>query len=633
MKVTIAKKLILALIISVGFLSTAHSQSKYNKNIPDQAHNQMNAYLRYGISTFAFTPTGGWIIVAKNGRSFARNIPEACNKKVKELISKGHKVEHVAFSNQSTNSWIIVTDKATFSRNIPNDCYERIKKYEAQGKKIKMVAFPNKKGVSNSWVIITKDGKFAARNIDDECYQIIRNLSQAPYKGGRPLRKIDFVAFSPQGGFAITADDYHISMNIAGDCLGKMNEYRKAKNKISIIAFTPNGKGWSIISNNKTTRSINDPIRTFESNVGGQSIWQTMRDSAITGLSVAMVIDGKVAWSTSYGFLAAGDRNKAAHPESIFQAASISKVLAAIGAYKMVDQRRVGLDEDLQRGKLATPIPIHPCFRNTGTTRNINIRNILNHQSGIDGNDAIFSGRGCNVQEGGYRGYPNSTRVTSLPEIDEIVYGGGSKANTRPVTITHRPQTGGGSNYSGPGFSVLQKLTEELTGQKYASWMKSNVLDLLQMNKSAFTTNPERMYHSKELTWGFQSGNVRNRYPEYAAAGLYSNVEDLSNVVIMLNNNGLFGNRRLLSSQNARLLTQGTGLNTSRREIVSTKDVYYCHGGINRGYRSFLIGFPNIQNNTKGIKNAGIIVMYSGSSSAVRFQVINSIIRAYDLDR
>ena len=69
---------------------------------------------------------------------------------------------------------------------------------------------------------------------------------------------------------------------------------------------------------------------------------------------------------------------------------------------------------------------------------------------------------------------------------------------------------------------------------------EENVLDPLGMSNSRFTTAPEKFYKERDLTWGHQGRKVvRNRYPEYAAAGLYSNCIDLSNVIIMLNNQGL----------------------------------------------------------------------------------------------
>ena len=64
------------------------------------------------------------------------------------------------------------------------------------------------------------------------------------------------------------------------------------------------------------------------------------------------------------------------------------------------------------------------------------------------------------------------------------------------------------------------------------------------MNKSDFLINPENNYDefSRGHSISGQSFPVM-RYPQYAAAGLYTNAEELSNLIIMINNNGMFKNK------------------------------------------------------------------------------------------
>ena len=86
------------------------------------------------------------------------------------------------------------------------------------------------------------------------------------------------------------------------------------------------------------------------------------------------------------------------------------------------------------------------------------------------GRGISFENSNCEVQNGGYGGYDESTKINNLPNTEEIVKGSGN-ADTKPITITYNP-TSTSSNYSGPGFTILQKLTEDLTGEKYEAWMK-----------------------------------------------------------------------------------------------------------------------------------------------------------------
>ncbi|MFC7641024.1 hypothetical protein ACFQX6_08505 [Streptosporangium lutulentum] len=57
---------------------------------------------------------------------------------------------------------------------------------------------------------------FHARGVDDECYQMMRNLTQ----GGRRLTR---VAFPPEGGWAVIAQDEFYVRGIDDACFTQLN--------------------------------------------------------------------------------------------------------------------------------------------------------------------------------------------------------------------------------------------------------------------------------------------------------------------------------------------------------------------------------------------------------------------------
>jgi len=624
------------LLCIIGVLSI-NSQIKFNRNIPNEAHKKITQLLPKGISNFSFSPNGGWVVITKTNESFSRNIPNDCYAKIQDLKSGGHKIVQVSFPpKEGKNSWIIVTDKTTFSRNIPKECYAKIQEFKKKGKRIKSVSFPYKSNnnSNNSWIIITTDSSFFARNIPDECYQILRNIRQSDMPDKRAVRKINQVSFTPSGGWVVLADDYFFARNIPDDAFKQLKSFRSMKYRSHTIAFTPNGKGWSLIANDKYSRVPKDLIRKFESDVNGKSIWQVMRDSFVPAVSVAVVINGKIAWSTAYGHLQKGKKSYAAHPESMFQAASISKVFAAIGVHKLVDQRKVSLRENLlTSGKLKTIIPIHKCLNKNDfeNFKNLTVENILQHKSGIDGRGAIIkmknNNKDCDLDEnnniqyqgknsgGGYGGY---ITLSKTPDIDKLM---------KSVNITYNPSdkpNGKSSWYSGSAFTTLQKLTEDVTGKTYASWMRSNIFDPLQMNESRFTINPEKYYKAEDLARGHSvNGNMFKirRYPQYAAAGLYTNAIELANMIIMINDEGVFNRRRMLSSTAMNnLIGKDMGINV-------TSGGNYYHGGVNKGFVTYFSGYPKLNN--KGINNAGIVVLTNGDNN-IRELVKNAIKKVYE---
>lgn len=628
-----------SLLLSIFLLSSIglSAQNIFNRRIPQAAHVKIQALKSQGINTLSFAPNGGWIVTTNRGQQASASIPSACLQKVKAYQRAGRKIKDVIFHPAGGDRWIVLTDAGFFARGIPDACYQKMNQLKSQGQKITQVVFPPNKTNRESWLILTESGRFHAKNIDDECYQMLKNLSQSPYGDRQVPRKINYVAFSPNGGWLILAQDYHITKNIDRECDSRLNTYKNAKTYIKRVVFTPKNNGWSILYGGRYIQGAKDPIRDFEASVANTSLQRRMQALKIPGVSVAMVINSKLAWSTGYGHLNKESTTHAVHPNSIFQAASISKVLAAIGAYEMIELGKVRLDDNLNNnGFLENPIPANSCLRNFRDRGQVTIRNILNHQSGIDGgNDNSNINAPCNEAQGrGYRGYVSTIRSQDLPNIDQIVLGQ-SPASTKRVRITYDNARGLRNNYSGPAFSVLQKLTEDLnTGSNYASWMDANVLKRMGMQSSSFTTNPEAKYANQDLSMGFdfsKNSAIRNRYPESAAAGLYTNAEDLANVIIMLNQNGIFNGRRVLNPNSVKLLRDdGVGIN-KRDGNVRASNSYYAHGGTNEGYKTFLIGFPDIKNHPKGVKNAGIIVMINSDQASFRYEIINAIIKAYNL--
>lgn len=98
----------------------------------------------------------------------------------------------------------------------------------------------------------------------------------------------------------------------------------------------------------------------------------------VNAVSIAVVRDRKLDWARAYGF-ADKERKVAATPDTLFQAGSISKPIAALAALKRVDSGQLDLDrnvnEYLKSWKLRDNefTPVHK----------VTVRNILNHTAGL----------------------------------------------------------------------------------------------------------------------------------------------------------------------------------------------------------------------------------------------------------
>src|SRR5262245_9688433 len=63
----------------------------------------------------------------------------------------------------------------------------------------------------------------------------------------------------------------------------------------------------------------------------------------VPGVSMAVVVDRKIAWAQSFGVLEIGKATPV-DTDTVFQAASISKPVAAIAALRLVEQGKLSLD-------------------------------------------------------------------------------------------------------------------------------------------------------------------------------------------------------------------------------------------------------------------------------------------------
>ena len=65
------------------------------------------------------------------------------------------------------------------------------------------------------------------------------------------------------------------------------------------------------------------------------SLADRMEALGVPGVSVAVLLDGEIAWARGYGF-ADIESNRPVTPSTLFQAASISKPVAALAALQLV---------------------------------------------------------------------------------------------------------------------------------------------------------------------------------------------------------------------------------------------------------------------------------------------------------
>ncbi|GHJ47286.1 hypothetical protein Cs7R123_46280 [Catellatospora sp. TT07R-123] len=596
----------------VGEAAQAAPFNYFDRRIPDEAHLKIAELAPQGISAVAFTPSNGWVVVTQTGTYFARNIPPECFTTLGQLIASGVQINCVAFPPAGGNSWVITGNGGFFCRNIPQECADTIAQRYTAGQPVTDVAFPP--GGANSWTVATATG-FFARNVDDECFQMMRNLTQA----GRSVTR---VAFPYTGGWTVVAQDEFFARNIDAECYQQMNAFAAGGWQLHTIAFSPVNNGWSLCSRGPVPPLPPDPIRQIERMVGnGMGMWASMAATGAPGVAAAFLVNNQIAWSTGYGWLEAG-QPVATHPESAFQAASISKAVASLGFMRLV-QTSMGalpLNADV-RPLLNWPLGQRACLA-PGPAPTLDL--LLAHRAGVIGRGSTFPLNACAGFDansgGGFSGYGPGVPV---PTLLDVLNGLG---NSPRVELSTTPGTQ--YHYSGPGFTVLQRMLEQRTGQTLAQYMANQIFAPLGMTTSSYDLAP-----AFQLAAGHVGGAVipgkRNRYPESAAAGLYTNVLDLGTLLGYLNRawtapGDIPG--PLNKASVTTMLSPGPTPDMGRGWFLTapgTPNFSYNHTGSNFGFKTEIRGYP-----TRGM---GYAILTNGDDFNLVTAIADAIRATYGL--
>ncbi|MEL6194371.1 MAG: serine hydrolase domain-containing protein [Bacteroidota bacterium] len=326
----------------------------------------------------------------------------------------------------------------------------------------------------------------------------------------------------------------------------------------------------------------------------------------IQGVSIAFFEEGEIKWTRTYGTLSASDSTEIA-PSTLFQAASISKPVTAVGALQLVERGEIELDAAVNTYLQDWQIPENEFTKD----RPVTLRDLLSHSSGMT--------------VGGFDGYPDRNPIPNLIEILD----GEGPANSEPIRVVATP--GSAFKYSGGGYTVVQKLIEDISGNTFQAYMQENVLGKAGTENSTFAQPLPKSDEARAAVG--HNGNREeipgkyNTYPELAAAGLWTTPSDLAAFAMSIQKAYQGSTDEILSPELAKkLLTRqidNWGLGLILIEGDSTN--WFSHGGSNLGFRCTMLA--NIDN------GQGAVIMTNGNRGAGLYtEILRSFSKTYGWD-
>lgn len=227
---------------------------------------------------------------------------------------------------------------------------------------------------------------------------------------------------------------------------------------------------------------------------------------AFPGCAFGVLARGKVVLSGSLGRFTYEDHSPAVTPETVWDVASITKVVATT-AMAMLLYQRGRFDLDLRLGDL---LPGFVVGRPAGDrARHVRLRHLLAHSSGLPGVAPFFK-----------------TAHTPAELFQSC------------LELPLEAEPGTRAEYSDPGFILLGKALEVIAGESLARWTHREIFAPLGMTATRFCPAP----HSRALippteedtTWRHrviqgevQDENAAVLHGVAGHAGLFSSVPDL----------------------------------------------------------------------------------------------------------
>ena len=329
------------------------------------------------------------------------------------------------------------------------------------------------------------------------------------------------------------------------------------------------------------------------------NIEERMQELNIPGLSIAVLNNGVIEWAKGYG-IADSLENRKVTPQTLFQAGSISKPIAATRALQLAEEGLIDLDLNVNTYLSSWKLPDNEFTEKEKVTT----RRILNHTAGLT--------------IGGFIGYKKGDTIPSIPEILD------GKGNTDPVRVYKEP--GKSWRYSGGGYTIMQHMLTDIEQKQFPELMWHSVLHPLGMTSSTYENPLPEKYHSIAATgYNYDGTQVEGKwwsYPEMAAAGLWTTPSELIlwakeiQQIVQTQKDGLLQAKTINEMLTPNEDDQGLG--------PYVLDLTFGHGGADEGFRADLLVW-------KETPNAVVIMVNSQKGNVIIKEILLGLVQEYGL--
>lgn len=246
---------------------------------------------------------------------------------------------------------------------------------------------------------------------------------------------------------------------------------------------------------------------------GRKAMREGLRATGSTSGSIALVSNGKVVWSQTFGRVTPGGKRPSR--TTLYGVGSVSKVVTTMAVMQLVDQGKVSLDAPVSRyiPEFAMQSPQY---------KQITVRMLLSHSAGVPGTN--------------FADLWSSVPIPSY--VDGVLTG---LRNSRLKT------TPGAMNvYCNDCFTLAGVVVERVSGMAFQDYVTANILKPLGMKRSRYPTSVPPAGKVAPIIADGKALPIEITNA-FATGGLMSTPEEMTRLATVFTNEGTVGGKRILS--------------------------------------------------------------------------------------
>ena len=372
----------------------------------------------------------------------------------------------------------------------------------------------------------------------------------------------------------------------------------------------------SAVAQQKTnySKEIEERIKQVENNLiswvkldssSNWNIYERMKNFNINGVSIAVINNFKIEWVKSYGWADTVEKRPITN-QTLFQAASIGKSITAVAFMKLVQDKKVNLNSDINTYLRSWKFP----YDTISHGKIITLAQVLSHTAGLTVH--------------GFDGYKWNE---PLPTLEQIL--NGEKPSNNPA-VRSQFEPGLKFEYSGGGYEISELLLEDLTKMSFEDFVTKNIFKPINMNNCKYMSLPTKNIENKFATaYRFDGKGIGCKYyiyPEKACgAGLWTTATDLAKFIIEVQLSLIGQSNKVLSKEMIELMLTPylKSSNYAFGFIIDKKgdDYYFQHSGLNEGFSGQYYG---------SFKDGkGVVVLVNSDNTDFKDEIVNSVALVY----